>query len=72
MLQQIIASFSSSLPSSFFEALRRERDLRLVFQPYFNVEESFAASRRSTYAAGHLNTRAAVPCIIICTSAAGR
>ena len=26
----------------------------------------------STYSAGHLNTLAAVPCIIICTSAAGR
>jgi hypothetical protein len=26
----------------------------------------------TTYSAGHLNTLAAVPCIIICTSAAGR
>ena len=26
----------------------------------------------TTYSAGHLNTLAAVPCIIVCTSAAGR
>jgi hypothetical protein len=33
---------------------------------------TFAARPRCTHSAGHLNTRAAVPCIIICTSAAGR
>jgi hypothetical protein len=32
----------------------------------------FERSSVLTYSTGHLNTRVAVPCIIICTSAAGR